>query len=251
MNMKRAFTLMIVCLVAAVAYSEIKFSLNTGFGVSQYNGVSDAGNHFSGKIGMAVNIPLKQRWSVEPGLNYLTKGTQFNGFSVTDANFVIARFRNSLHYLSVPVNVKYSIPVSNNTKISIKCGPYIALGIKGTANMKTPMYNDYNENFGENLFSEVCNYGGKAFRSLESYLLYVILKSEEEQSGEDYNSDILRIHTEPFKRIDVGVNAGLELLYRHIIIGFNSEIGLTRISSDFLEGKVRNMASYIVVGYQF
>ena len=235
--MKKVISILACLICVSFCYTEakVKYQIKTGLGVSEYNGDSQAGNRFSGKIGLGVDIPLKGNWSIEPGLYYSGKGTQFKGLSVVETSsgspdVVLSKYRNSLHYIEVPVHAVFGLKFGDYTKLSVKAGPYFALGIKGTANIKTPMYNDYNANYPDDLFSDGCTYGGNSYLSF---------------------SDDDAIYTKPFRRFDVGASIGVDLLFRHVILGFNTEIGVVKLSDDFLKGSPRNMASYVMVGYQF
>lgn len=241
--MRKILTILFLCALFVPAQAKVGLEVKAGLGVSTYQGDEFAGNHFSGKIGLGVDIPLAGRWSIEPSLYYAGKGTQFSGLYVTEnydkeTDVLIARFRNSLHYLEIPILAVYKIPFDEKTYLSIKAGPYFGIGLKGTANVKTPMYNDFDTNFSDDLFSDGCEYNQSAYTDMESALAGIFL----DEGG---------IYTKAFRRIDAGITANVSLTYRHFVVGFECAIGMVHLSDYFLSGKPRNLSTCVMFGYKF
>lgn len=227
--------------------AKVQFEVRAGFGASNYRGDDNAGNRFSGKIGAVADIQLNRNWSIEPGLFYVGKGTQFSGLYVhsgDNQSGLMSKFRNSLHYLEVPVLAVYKIHIDKDAYISLKAGPYLALGVKGTANVKTPMYNDNDKDFSNDLFKDGCDYDKSSYLSYEDMLDdFIDMMIDKEPSR--------YIKTEKMNRLDAGIMAELGITYKHAYIGYNTSWGLTKLCSDFIVGSPRNMVYSVVFGYKF
>ncbi|MFR5269918.1 MAG: hypothetical protein ACLTGI_03500 [Hoylesella buccalis] len=90
--------------------------------------------------------------------------------------------------------------------LNLYTGPYIACGLNSKA--KVSMANsDYKHTFKENLFEQ----GSKML-------------------GNSYNEDKELVELPKFKRMDVGLQSGLELDINRIIIGAEMSIGLTPVA---------------------
>ena len=246
--MKRLFAILCLCAIfIPLMEAKVQFEVRAGFGASNYRGDDNAGNHFSGKIGAAADVQFSRHWSIEPGLFYASKGTQFSGLYVhSGENFteLMSKFHNSLHYIEVPVLAVYKIHIDNDAYISVKLGPYFALGIKGTANVKTPMYNDNNKDFPDDLFKTGCNYDAA------SYISYMdaIADIEDITNGKGPSRYFI---TDKLNRLDIGIMAEVGITYRHLYLGYNSSRGLTKLCDDFILGEPHNMVYSVVFGYKF
>ena len=77
---------------------------------------------------LLFNIPLYDRWYLEMPLRYITKGTNLApGTTVQEGE---ATSKLEVHYLELPVNITYKIPLPIGN-LAIGMGPYTAFGLGG------------------------------------------------------------------------------------------------------------------------
>jgi hypothetical protein len=103
--------------------TEYIIGLNLSTITLKTNGVSSkastpAGIHFGGLI----EVPLKGRFTLQPGLLFSAKGSDYKVDTI--------EFSISPIYIEVPVNAVYSFG-SDVVKISLFAGPYFACGVGG------------------------------------------------------------------------------------------------------------------------
>jgi hypothetical protein len=99
------------------------FGLNLSTMTLKTNGVNakastPAGIHFGGFI----EVPLNKRFTLQPGLLFSAKGTDYKVDSID--------YSISPIYIEVPVNVVYGFG-SDVFKVSLFAGPYFACGVGG------------------------------------------------------------------------------------------------------------------------
>ena len=102
---------------------EYIIGLNLSTFILKINGVSSkastpAGIHFGGSI----EVPLKGRFTLQPGLLFSAKGSDYKIDTI--------EYSISPIYLEVPVTAVYSFG-SDLVKISLFAGPYLACGVGG------------------------------------------------------------------------------------------------------------------------
>lgn len=82
--------------------------------------------------GVLGDIPLNEFLSVQPGLMWMSKGseTERNNIGGTGVNF---RTEFNPQYLEIPVNLALKIPFGDNSKVNffVAAGPYAAVGLAG------------------------------------------------------------------------------------------------------------------------
>lgn len=84
---------------------------------------------------LLLNVPLRGGLYLQPVIRYVTKGANFqNNNSVKPVNvFLSATDRIKVHYLELPLNIVYKIPVGIG-RITVGAGPYVAYGMTGKYN---------------------------------------------------------------------------------------------------------------------
>lgn len=124
--MKKLFLLLTAALpLFATAQDKVKFGINGGMTLSDFRGGEYADElkyGFNYLIGMSAEIPLSDKVSFSTGLNYEKKSpTQkitFEEpiFDPVDPAFSTgtARFTTTLHYLTVPLNIKLYLGSKKN-----------------------------------------------------------------------------------------------------------------------------------------
>lgn len=105
------------------AQEDSKWAFKLGFGMSSVVG-SDANTKlvFSYKAGISYDLGLSENFSIIPGLEFATKGFKSD---IVDGNI-------RMSYLQIPIHAAYKFPISDNVKLSVKAGPYVAFGLFGS-----------------------------------------------------------------------------------------------------------------------
>lgn len=163
--------------------------------------VNDANQLTSFNVGFAVDIPLAETFSIQPGLIYTGKGAKTAVGKSTD-NFYYTAKSNPM-YLELPVNLVGKIPLTSNTKFYLGAGPYAAMGITGKNKVETHIL------------------------GVASYQNNDIAYSKDDPTTsreENYGYGKL-------KRFDYGLNALAGLEFARFTLGANYGYGLTKINS--------------------
>ncbi len=123
--MKKFFAVVALALMTLTvsAQEDSKFTVKAGVGLSSVVG-SDANTKitFSYKVGLSYDLGLSENFSIIPGIEFATKGFKSD---VIDGSI-------SMSYLQVPIFAAYKFPISDNMKLAVKAGPYVAYGLFGS-----------------------------------------------------------------------------------------------------------------------
>lgn len=121
------FALFVIATVTATAQTKVNWNVNAGIGVANLYGKNTDGadTKFAYKVGLGMELPFNAAWSLQTGLNFVSKGYKAKGFN-TDAKI------NAL-YLELPIMAGLRLHTSNNFDILLKAGPYIGYGVGGKA----------------------------------------------------------------------------------------------------------------------
>lgn len=166
--------------------------------------------------GVVAQYDVSDRLAVRTGINYLQYGVTAKGPVNPTVNPKV-KVENTLHYLQLPVNVIYSIPVGN-MKVYGGAGGYANYGISGSTKITTTLRMP----------------DGKESVSIEKQKSF----KKEEQDGAG------------LKKFDAGVSAlaGV-LLNEKIFANVGYQLGLTDISEG--TGKYKNRGLQVSIGYFF
>ena len=105
------------------AQEDSKWTVKAGMGMSSIVGSdADTKSVLSYKAGISYDLGLSEKFSIIPGLEFVTKGFKSDAI---DGNI-------SMSYLQVPIHAAYKFSISDNMKLSVKAGPYVAYGIFGS-----------------------------------------------------------------------------------------------------------------------
>lgn len=228
MKMKKSALIWIISAIALPLQAQIGWNIKAGVGASDLKRMDIMNAAFSYKVGVGADIPLNNRWALQPTLYFSAKGAGFDGYYGSEQIYE-AQFKNRLHYLELPVCIAFKINLEQATSLIIKAGPYLGYGLSGKASVKTPVYNDFHQTFGENLFSEACTYNAISY----------------------IDGSHTPIESPSYKRLDSGITAGADLCVSHLLLGIESSWGLTPVAGNFMEKKPKNFAACFMVGYRF
>ena len=85
----------------------------------------------STKVGLSIDVDLKEHFSLETGLYYNLK--KYTETAWKFSNEYAEWFDNiskKRHFLQVPIIAKYKFSINHNTKFFVGAGPYVAICLK-------------------------------------------------------------------------------------------------------------------------
>ncbi|WP_188315849.1 porin family protein [Chitinophaga agrisoli] len=162
------------------------------------NGIGSPSAISSWHADFILDMPVgHQGFYLQPVFRYITKGANFEQPSTRPTGvYLPSANKITLHYLELPVNLLYKLPVSFG-KITAGAGPYIGYGLSGKYNVAIS-YDD-----------------GK------------VLQNNEQSIDFQKGSGILSTNTQ-LRRWDAGANFMVGVEFNSlIVIGANYSLGLT------------------------
>lgn len=210
-----AATLIMVGVSLNAQDNPFTFGVKAGVNMSNMNGdVTGNKVRFGYNIGVTVDYAINQDWYILSGLQYTTKGVNFDK---------IGGVKPSVHaaYLQLPIHAAYKLEVTPSTTLVFHAGPYLAYGINGKSKL------------GPNDDVEVDIEGIEDLEGLVNSLL---------------NKKTNTFDT--FKRFDAGLGLGIGAEFGKIALDLGWDFGLVNILDKY-DGSVRNANAYLTVGYKF
>ncbi|WP_143308442.1 porin family protein [Chitinophaga vietnamensis] len=198
-------------------YVNSNIELNQSGGTGSPKNASALDNWLAG---VYFDVPLYKQLYLQPGLNYINKGAKLSGEETAAPNaFTAGLTKLKLHYLELPVNVVYMIPLGSS-RLALGGGPYAAYCVKGRYDLT--VYNS-----------------GKQLQT--------------NSRDVDFSSTGPNVSSSNFQlqRWDVGVNvmASLELS-RYVTIGANYSWGLLDIDKTS-QASMKNQYLGLTLGFIF
>lgn len=122
-------------------YAQVSIGLSGGYTLSAMQFKDAAGNK-SGSVGsssqlknwhanLLLNIPLYNRWYLQPVVRYITKGAYLEPATGPQGVYFPAASNVKLHYLELPVHFVYKQPLSIG-KLIVGLGPYAGYSLNGS-----------------------------------------------------------------------------------------------------------------------
>lgn len=194
---------LVVCPLFATA--QVTWNVKGALGTSAFIANSGESPQLSYRLGGGMAVPLGRTFYFQPSLYLANKGFNFNGY-FGNGQISEARYHVNMHYVELPLNIVAHIHLTDDLYLNFYTGPYIACGLNSKA--KVGMVNShYKHTFKENLFEQ----GSKML-------------------GNSYNEDKKLVELPKFKRMDVGLQSGMELDIDRITIGAEMSLGLTPVA---------------------
>ena len=218
----KKITLSAIGIIAAMAsFAQFKVGVQATSNLSSAS-VSVPGIKFNRTMkelpgaGIVAQYDASENLSVRSGINYLQHGVIVESIKDPSSD-VQVKAENTLHYLQVPVNVLYNIPVGKVTLFA-GAGGFVNYGISGITKQTT-------REFAPDGTVDVTIEELKAFK-----------KEEEDGAG--------------LKKFDFGASAlaGINL-NNGIFANLGYQLSLANISEG--EGKYKNLGLQLTVGYLF
>ncbi|OAV67289.1 hypothetical protein Barb4_02526 [Bacteroidales bacterium Barb4] len=235
--MKKVFFLIVALLIITNTDAQVSFSAKVIGGLPGY--IGDVDETFSDrdaetkfkvgfKIGAGVNYAFSNNFSLQSGLFFSQKGAKYEGEEEGqrdgDPAVPIAVTYNPL-YLEIPVLAAYKFQMTDQVKLSLSAGPYLAYGLGGKAKQEET-YGDIKLSVDANLFSKT------------------------KRSDENINALL--------KRFDAGLAFGAEAEIGKILVSLNYDLGLYNIYTNKTNDKddnnkysLKNSGLWLGVGHKF
>lgn len=195
----------------------ITFGVKAGANLSNFSGDLDMDAKFGFNAGVTLDYGFTPDLFLMTGLEFTTKGAKASD----DFNMKL-----NLSYLQLPIHIGYKLNVTENTRINLHAGPYLAYALDGKWKAKE----------------------GGVEGSVSAF-------------GDEMDEVGLKM-----KRFDFGLGLGIGLEFGQFNVGLGYDLGLFNIADfgkeveigddisitiDASSFKARNMNAYLSVGYKF
>ncbi|RYY42362.1 MAG: PorT family protein [Chitinophagaceae bacterium] len=203
--MKKLLAAVLICGAATSANAQL-FYAQGGVNLANItkNGDGDTEDNnmlTSFNVGVMGRFGLSETIDLESGLLLTGRGSKAETYFNGGADYVKAKF-NPL-YVELPVNLIVNIPTTTTTKLFFNAGPYVAVGVGGKSKLETKVGPLTSSSSDDIEFSN-----DDPFTSA--------------QDDAAYNK---------LKRFDFGLNAGVGLDLKSVILKANYGFGLSKINS--------------------
>ncbi len=182
------------------AQEKIEFGVRAGLNVNSLSGSGAKGmkSRVGYHVGAVMDWNVAKNLYVQPGLYFTTRGAK--------SSYDGGEEKINMNYLQIPITVAYRFPVSEQVKIDVNVGPYIALGLGGKIK-----------------YSESGDWGDEGDWSDYSF-----------DDFDDYASDETKVFGSNglYKRFDAGLRFGASVHFKRFSLGFSYDLGLTNIIRD-------------------
>lgn len=237
------FGILLAILPLMAKAQDINWQAKAGIGYATvFGGVSNIDDRIGFHVGGGADIGLSKNgvWRFQPALQFVRKGWKFDGYYGNE-QIMEAKYSTHLNYLQLPLQMAARLSLGKEWFITFRTGAYVAYGLSAKTGMEI-LSTDYDETFGVNHFSEDFDFNRCA-----------------------YDKESRSVGFPKFNRWDAGAIGGIDLTYRHFIIGYNVSVGFTKlcdagfmgnplgnvITAVLLGGHPKNITADISIGYQF
>ena len=241
--LKVSLCIVLTVLPLAASTQDFHWQARGGIGYSTlFSGVSNIDDRVGGHIGGGADIGLSKNgvWRFQPALQFVQKGWTLDGYYGNE-QIMPAKYSTRLNYLQLPLQMAARLNIGKEWHLTFRTGAYVAYGLSAKTRMEI-LDTDHDETFDTNHFCEAFDF-------------YHGARDKESRS----------VEYPKFNRWDLGAIGGIDLAYRHFMIGYNVSVGFTKLcdagfignpinnilSAVLLGGHPKNISAEISVGYQF
>jgi len=217
------------------AQAQVSVQARAGVGMSKLQGLSFMENSLSYKVGLGLDIPYLLYWSLQPTLYFVQKGANFKGVYGSGGKEPVT-LNCRLNYFELPVYFAFKQELREDMEVSLKAGPYVALGIVGKAYVSADNQ-DFHRTYVGELFTDGTDFDDITWLTIKS-------------------GDTFKAKADAFKKFDAGVAFGADFRYQHYLIGLDCSWGILPASDGILKDvsskyNLRNISAHLTLGYQF
>lgn len=136
MKINKLFIIVVAFTMTTKSFAQVKYGVKAGLNLANMLEKDDDDTYsddYSMKIGFhlggTAEIPISEKFSVQPGLLFSTKGFKMKIEGI-DGFFEDMNINVNLNYLEIPINAIYKIELGYS-KLCINAGPYLGYALSG------------------------------------------------------------------------------------------------------------------------
>lgn len=236
--MKKGLIFVLFALVSIVSYSQLSWNVKAGMTMNNMTKLEDTKMKLGYTFGVGVDYAITDMWAIQSGLNITAKGWK-SEFKDEDKDGKEVKVTNKFNpiYLELPILAAVKFDLTDNMKLVVNAGPYLALGLGGKASMDAP--------------------GDPSMKLFKKYSY----NSDEADYIEGWGeNDDANAERSMMKRFDLGLQYGVGLEFGHYLVNLTGQYGFLKTQDAYKydiktdnEEKLspKNMNFAITVGYKF
>lgn len=223
--MKKSLIVVLLCWVASYGYGQIRFNVQGGMNLAGITQASDYSAQIGYRLGVGLEIPLKEYWSLQTGFQFTARryhmNEMFKKLTVSDdgkeKSLALLSLKDQVNalYFQIPIKVAYSLPMWKRSALSFNGGVYLAYGIGGDTDAFIEYYESSNFQDG---YIDINN----------PFLGHLDIHRT-------FNSSNKTFSNEGLKRFDMGISLGADYKYRNWFAGLGVEYGLLPVNKEFVK----------------
>ena len=136
MKINKLLIIVVAFTMTTKSFAQVKYGVKAGLNLANMLEKDDDETYsedYSMKIGFhlggTAEIPISEKFSVQPGLLFSTKGFKMKIEGI-DGFFEDMNINVNLNYLEIPINAIYKIELGSS-KLCINTGPYLGYALSG------------------------------------------------------------------------------------------------------------------------
>lgn len=214
---KRTFLSFLLGLITVVCYSQVKFNVQGGVGLSDITKNQNYNPRISYRFGIGVELPIGQTWAFQTGLQFLERKYSFDKSHIesdlptTDGKkkkgFLHIDSKISAIYFQIPAKIATYLPLSTNSGLQLSTGPYFAFGVDGNSILNWTLIT----------IPDITDADGHPIIGSGATVMYGIVPTER-----TFGKDGLR-------RFDIGWSLGIDFKHKRFFTGIGAEHGFVPI----------------------
>lgn len=127
--MKKFLMTAVLGMFALAGFSQVKWDARVGMNFSNVTKLDNTKALPGFTLGVGMDYGFSENWSLQSGLMISSKGYKFD-YKDEDYN---ESYKARPIYLDIPILAAYKFNISDNAKLVINAGPYLAIGLGGKA----------------------------------------------------------------------------------------------------------------------
>lgn len=133
--MKKFLMTVVLGMFAVAGFSQVKWDAKFGMNFSNVTKYNDTKALPGFQLGVGMDYGFNENWSFQSGLLISSKG-----YKIKEGG---EKFTARPVYLDIPILAAYKFNISDNAKLVINAGPYLAIGLGGKAKDHSDGGEDY------------------------------------------------------------------------------------------------------------